>query len=135
MDEQDEEYEIGYGKPPLETRFVKGQSGNPSGRPKGSKNLATILEEVGNERVKVNGEGGITYITKKKACVLQLANKAASGDLRAIREFLHFIRICGEVEQVSIDMPALSENESAVLVEEPEGGAKSGPEIEEKPGE
>ena len=27
-------YEVGYGKPPVHTRFPKGQSGNPSGRPK-----------------------------------------------------------------------------------------------------
>lgn len=35
---QPSDYEVGYGKPPAETRFKKGQSGNPNGRPKGSRN-------------------------------------------------------------------------------------------------
>ena len=34
---------VGYGNPPQHTRFKKGQSGNPRGRPKGTLNLATVL--------------------------------------------------------------------------------------------
>jgi hypothetical protein len=30
-------YDVGYGKPPLHTRFRKGQSGNPKGRSKGTR--------------------------------------------------------------------------------------------------
>ena len=37
-----ESYEVGYRKPPVGTRFKKGQSGNPAGRPRGTVNLATL---------------------------------------------------------------------------------------------
>ena len=45
------DYEVGYGKPPRHSRFVKGQSGNPRGRPAGAKNFTTLLEEALNEPV------------------------------------------------------------------------------------
>ena len=38
MSSDDEDYEVGYGKPPKDSRFKLGQSGNPNGRPKGSRN-------------------------------------------------------------------------------------------------
>src|SRR5258708_33036230 len=41
------DYEVGYGKPPRETRFANGQSGNPRGRPSGAKNFKTLLIGLG----------------------------------------------------------------------------------------
>ena len=76
----------GYGNPPMHTRFTKGRSGNPKGRPKGSQNLATILAKAGRQRVKVTENGRTRYITKFEASMLQLVNQAVSGDLKAIHE-------------------------------------------------
>lgn len=78
-------YETGYGKPPIYTRFKKGQSGNPKGRRKGSRNLASALESALQEQVTVN-EGGVRKkVTKKQAAFKQIANKAASGDVNGLR--------------------------------------------------
>src|SRR5215469_5153687 len=55
--EKQRDYEVGYGKPPRSSRFKKGQSGNPRGRPSGSKNLSTLLSEALNEPVIVTENG------------------------------------------------------------------------------
>ena len=52
------DYEVGYGKPPRHSQFVKGQSGNPRGRPAGAKNLKTLLNKALNELVIVTGMAG-----------------------------------------------------------------------------
>ena len=46
-----DDYDVGFGKPPENGRFKKGQSGNPKGRPKGTKNLKTDLEEELQEQI------------------------------------------------------------------------------------
>ena len=90
-------FDVGYGKPPESTRFKKGESGNPRGRPKGRKNWITQADRILNEKVTVNENGRRTTITKFEAAVKQLVNKAASGDHRAIQELLALQR--------SISMP------------------------------
>ena len=85
-------YEVGYGKPPRHTRFRKGQSGNPRGRPRGSKNLKTLLSEALNEPVIVTEEGGRRKITKREAIITQLVNRSASADFRAIKILLDMVR-------------------------------------------
>jgi hypothetical protein len=76
------DYEVGYGKPPHRTRFKKGQSGNPRGRPSGAKNLSTLLSEALNELIIVAENGRRRRITKRKAIITQLVNQAAKGDWR-----------------------------------------------------
>jgi Family of unknown function (DUF5681) len=54
------EDQVGYGKPPRAHQFKAGQSGNPDGRPKGSKNESTILREVMNEKLSLRQANGRT---------------------------------------------------------------------------
>jgi len=79
------EYDVGYGKPPRATRFPKGQSGNPRGRPKRSRNTSTLLAKAFNELIVVNENGKRRRITKREAMVKQLVTKAAAGDFRWAR--------------------------------------------------
>src|SRR6516165_9963053 len=77
------DYEVGYRKPPRHSRFKKGQSGNPRGRPSGSKNLSTLLSEALNEPVVVTENGKRRKISKRQAIITQLVNQSAKGDWRA----------------------------------------------------
>ena len=92
MLESDPSYEVGYRKPPKGTQFVQGQSGNPKGRPKGSKNLATLVLRESRRIVRANGPRGALKITKVEATLMQMGNKSAQGDLRASRDFLSLIQ-------------------------------------------
>ena len=80
-----ESYEVGFKKPPKETRFVKGHSGNPHGRPKGKKNMATIIMAAANEMVTIQENGRTRQVTKFEAICKQTHNKAIAGDIGAIR--------------------------------------------------
>jgi hypothetical protein len=73
------DYDVGYGKPPRATRFRKGQSGNPRGRPRGSRNTSTLLEEAFNESVVVTEHGKRKRITKRAAMIKQLAKQGRRG--------------------------------------------------------
>lgn len=83
---------VGYKKPPQNTRFKKGVSGNPKGRPKGTLNVATALAKALREKVSITEHGRRKTVTKLEAALKQLVNKAASGELRALRQLLELAR-------------------------------------------
>lgn len=85
-----------YRNPPKDTRFKKGQSGNPKGRPKGRPNLATVLEKTLRETVVITENGRRKVITKLEAATRQLVDKAASGDLRALQQLVALARSAEE---------------------------------------
>ena len=78
-----EAYAVGYGKPPEHTRFKKGRSGNPKGRPSGHRNIATDLKAALSERIRVTVGGKEQTISKQYAMLIAMANKAVKGDTRA----------------------------------------------------
>jgi len=83
MADDGQDYKVGPGRPPLHTRFRKGQSGNPGGRRK--KQLPALLADALNETVFVTIDGERREITKREAIVHQLVNKSTSADLRATK--------------------------------------------------
>ncbi len=77
-------YEVGYRKPPMHTRFKPGQSGNPRGRTKGTKNLKTdLIEELGEKIVIREGDRS-QKVSKQRALLKSVVNRAIKGDVRAI---------------------------------------------------
>ena len=86
------DYEVGYAKPPRHAGFQKGRSGNPKGRPKGSKNFATLLAQALDEKVSLTEDGRRRRITKRELVIKQLVNKSASADLRAIKQLTDIVQ-------------------------------------------
>ena len=84
MGEQTKDYPVGYGKPPVEGRFQKGQSGNPGGRPRNTKSLAALLGEALSQRSRLPKEDG-TWMTKAEMIFATLVEGATGIDLRAKR--------------------------------------------------
>jgi hypothetical protein len=76
----------GYGKPPLNSRFKPGQSGNPSGRPKGA---VSFRSDFAAELAELVSEGRTTY-TKSRAIVKKMVSEAMSGDTRAAMAVITF---------------------------------------------
>ncbi len=112
-----DQYEVGFKKPPKQTRFAKGQSGNPNGRPKGSKNLATIVVGQAMQFITVSEHGKTRQVTKLEAAMTQLLNKAASGDFAAVRLLLQIMPGM-EAQLAKSGAPVLSdERDRQVLAE------------------
>jgi hypothetical protein len=114
--EEERDYEVGYGKPPRHTRFPKGQSGNPRGRPCGAKNFKTLLNEVLNELVIVIEKGRRRRVTKKHAILTQIVNRAAGADFRAIKILFDMARdIDAQNEPETTEASTFSEADEKVL--------------------
>ncbi|MCI0429959.1 MAG: DUF5681 domain-containing protein [Rhodospirillales bacterium] len=73
-------YQVGRGYPPKEYQFKPGQSGYPQGRPKGSKNVSTYIDEALATRV--GGNGGSRRIPLAKVIGTRIVADAAKGSIR-----------------------------------------------------
>lgn len=120
MDQENKSVEtdesVGYGNPPSRSRFKKGQSGNPKGRPKGSFNVATVLAKTLREKVVINENGKRKVISKLEAACKQLLNKAASGELKALQLLTALARSIEEPDtRAPVSSPALDEADEKVF--------------------
>lgn len=79
---------VGYCKPPRSTQFRKGQSGNPSGRPKGATDPRAALRKALSETIIISENGERKTVTKLEAAAKQMANQAVKGDPRAANKVL-----------------------------------------------
>ena len=93
-------YEVGYGKPPAVTRFVKGKSGNPRGRPKGSRNQMPALNEErlrdiviaeAYRTIKVKDGGRDVTVPMAQAVMRSIAVNAVRGDQRSQKMFTDLV--------------------------------------------
>jgi len=107
---------VGYGNPPRHNRFRKGQSGNPKGRPRGSKNLSTLVDEELKQTVTVTENGARKRISKAQAIAKRLVNGAVAGETKMVPMLLNQERAQAD-QQASVaaaEMPIGAEDELVI---------------------
>lgn len=106
-------HSVGFRRPPRHTRFKKGRSGNPRGRPKGTLNVATTLRKALSAPVKVTERGKSKTMTKLDVAIQQQTNKAAAGDGRALK-------LLGQLLREATDEGAATKEPIAIVLTERE---------------
>lgn len=85
---KEEDRKVGYGTPPEGSRFKKGKSGNPKGRPKGAKDFQSDLRDVLSAKVTVSENGKPRKVSSQKATLMRLREKALKGDAKALAKYI-----------------------------------------------
>jgi len=87
-----DEPKSGYKRPPKSGQFKPGRSGNPRGRPKGTRNLKTDLDTLLRKRIRIRENGETREISHQEAVILGLLNKAMrGGDVRAANAIIAMV--------------------------------------------
>ncbi len=107
--------EVGYKKPPKHTRFRKGQSGNPAGRTKGTRNFKTDVRKQLNEPVTVRDGGSVRSVSSQEAGLMKLRAMALAGDQRALDRLLGLAERYAIEEEADDAEAALSGEDEAII--------------------
>jgi Family of unknown function (DUF5681) len=121
-------YDVGFAKPPAHGKFKNGKSGNARGRPKGSENLGKVAVEEFSEMVEIHEHGKRRKLPKQRVAMRQLANKAATGDPKAIALLLEIQKKTGQLD--ARDLETFSRfldyfNPQEAVEQEHDGGEQS----------
>jgi hypothetical protein len=109
------DYEVGYRKPPKDTQFKPGQSGNPNGRPKGTKNLKTDLAEELQEHIALREGGARRTVSKQRAMLKRLMERALQGDTRAASLIINMVARFLDQTEDEVHSTPLAEADLAIL--------------------
>ena len=110
-------FSVGYGRPPVHSRFKPGQSGNPKGRRKGQRNVRTVVDGELSQRIKVREGNRTRSLTKLDAFVVTLVNAALKGDAKAWASLINLLRslgLIGESPAANDQKPFTADDESII---------------------
>ena len=110
-----EPYEVGYGRPPLHSRFVPGQSGNPKGRRKGTRNLKSDVMRALAVPVRIRVGERMRTRSTQEALLMVLREKALRGNERALDRLLQLAGSHNNDELEAAAAQPLGEDDQAIL--------------------
>jgi len=99
----EQDYEVGYCRPPKHTRFKPGESGNPKGRPKETKDPEKLFDRELSKPIRINDGGQPRTLTKRDALVKQLVHQALQGDQKARQLVLKYMGQHTDIAQFEPD--------------------------------
>ena len=109
-------HRVGYGCPPEETRFKRGQSGNPNGRPRRVPTMHDDLEKVLAERIELREGERVQRVSKRDALARTTINRALKGDARFLRALLHMMQPRSGEDQGDVEIGnVVSADDEALL--------------------
>lgn len=102
MSGPDDAYEVGYGRPPQETRWKKGQSGNPGPKRRRTASVATveIIDRLFGDPVEIVENGVARKVSALEAILMRLWAAEMSGSKRAGRVRLQFLELVPKNDRV-----------------------------------
>ena len=104
---KDRNYTVGYGKPPTDTQFKPGQSGNPPGRRKRSQEAADLFGAIITKPISVNENGRRRSMTKLEGTFTQTVNKALAGDPRSMQVLMQMLKMFGLLDPARTSKPLI----------------------------
>jgi hypothetical protein len=129
-------HDVGYRRPPKETQFKPGTSGNPKGRPTGTRSPGAILRAIVEQKVSVTESGKTRRISALEVTFRRLTTDAMRGDQKAIRLLLSLVERYGDAPGAMRQLEDLLVEDRDILAHylpEPTSLSRtSGPELDEE---
>jgi hypothetical protein len=106
---------VGYGQPPRGNQFKPGQSGNPKGRPKGSRSVGSVLQDILRQKVAVTENGRTRRLSTLDVVLRRLANDAMRNETSAVKLILTLVERYGESPATQVQINELLAEDQAIL--------------------
>jgi hypothetical protein len=109
------DYEVGYRKPPVHSRFKPGGVGNPKGRPKKKKSVSEMIDDALMTRVKIEENGRTKMITAQEFIFRNLVRAAARGDTKATQLLFALRERYKDSPQTVLDVAELEQDDRRII--------------------
>ena len=111
------DYPVGYGRPPKSMRFKPGVSGNPKGRPKGSRPVGALLQQIIQQKIVVSENGKTLRLPVMEIILRRLANDAMRGEPRSIKFLLSLLEHYRDSSQTTLQIGEMLAEDVEILAE------------------